>query len=262
MLKLKKPITPYQKIMERVEASRKEKRDHFILHLDGDNMVERHLCYNSGFCRAMVRQGYLTWEEMWRAAARYKLGMARDGGVIFWQIDHLNDWHDGKIMYYKEDGHRDHYHHPTWVQYQLRRFYLSGIDLDIDIFNKEHCLFGLHILGDDYTTPVAVVESEKTAVVMSERCPKYRWVASGGMSALTYRSLITLHGRKVILFPDTDENGTTYQLWCEQVRKAKSWFNKDPITVSSFLEEHASPDQKRRKIDIMDYYFESYKRPK
>ena len=32
-----------------------------------------------------------------------------------------------------------------------------------------------------------------------------------------------------------------------------------PIDLSSLLEPKASPDQKRRKIDILDYYFETIK---
>lgn len=40
--------------------------------------------------------GYLTMEQMQRAAQRYRLGMARDGGVIFWQVDQLGNIYDGK----------------------------------------------------------------------------------------------------------------------------------------------------------------------
>ena len=32
-----------------------------------------------------------------------------------------------------------------------------------------------------------------------------------------------------------------------------------PIALSSFLEQKASPDQKCRKVDILDYYFETIK---
>jgi hypothetical protein len=32
-----------------------------------------------------------------------------------------------------------------------------------------------------------------------------------------------------------------------------------PIALSSLLEQKASPDQKCRKVDILDYYFETIK---
>ena len=50
-------------------------------------MWQRRLSTESAFCRAVVACGYLSEEQMQRAAERYRLGMSRDGGVIFWQID-------------------------------------------------------------------------------------------------------------------------------------------------------------------------------
>ena len=85
----------------------------------GWGLVERHLSDRSGFCRACVRMGYLTMEQMQHAAQRYRLGMARDGGVIFWQVDQLGNIYDGKVMYYRENCHRDHSRHPTWVSNEL-----------------------------------------------------------------------------------------------------------------------------------------------
>ena len=50
----------------------------------------------SQFCEAVVRAGYLTWEQMVSAACRYRLGATRQGGVIFWQIDQEERVRDGK----------------------------------------------------------------------------------------------------------------------------------------------------------------------
>ena len=49
-----------------------------------------------------------------------------------------------------------------------------------------HCLFGLHLIrgcGD----AVAIVEAEKTAVILSEHYPQYIWLAAGGLYELTRR---------------------------------------------------------------------------
>ena len=240
---------------------------------------QRRLSCESTFCMALVANGYLTEEQMQRAALRYRLGMSRDGGVIFWQIDEHDQLHDGKIMYYRPDCHRDHDRKPTWVSYLLKR---SG-QLPQE-FKSEHCLFGLHSLtpdpspkgeGSDYFKSekfdaslytafsswrgaggeaVCIVESEKTAVIMSEVKPDYLWLATGGKTELNVAKLKPLAGRRVILFPDTDETGDTYREWYEVAQAATDVFGH-PVTVSSLLEQHATKAQKAAKIDIVDMLF-------
>ena len=62
------------------------------------DLVSRHLSVESEFCRACVRMGYLTAEQMARAARRYRLGVNRYGAVIYWQIGLRGEVYDGKIM--------------------------------------------------------------------------------------------------------------------------------------------------------------------
>ena len=62
-------------------------------------------------------------------------------------------------------------------------------------------------------------------------------------------------GRRVILFPDTDTDGSTYREWYELAQAAGDVYGQ-PFTVSAILEQHATPSQKQRKIDIADYLFE------
>ena len=62
---------------------------------------------NSEFCKSVVAAGYLSDSQLRHAAARYRLGCTKDGGVIFWQIDEQQRVHTGKIMYYQPDCHRD-----------------------------------------------------------------------------------------------------------------------------------------------------------
>ena len=245
-------------------------------------MWQRRLSSESAFCKALVACGYMTREQMQRAAQRYRLGRSRDGGVIFWQIDEHDVLRDGKIMYYREDCHCDHDHKPTWVSYLLKR---NG-QLPEE-FKSEHCLFGLHLIsppklggvrgglnermfldepsGRAERRPplappnlggevIAVVESEKTAVIMSEVKPEYVWLATGGKTELNVAKLKPLAGRKVILFPDTDENGQTYREWYEVAEAATDVFGH-PFTVSSILEQRATKAQKAAKIDIVDLLF-------
>ena len=68
-----------------------------------------------------------------------------------------------------------------------------------------------------------------------------------------------LRHHKVILFPDTDPDGMAFTRWydaAQEVMKSFFWPNDNPIRVSPLLERHATPDQKRRKIDLVDFLFE------
>ena len=113
---------------------------------EGRRLWQQRLGTASEFCRAVVSNGYLTEEQMQRAAQRYRLGASRDGGVIFWQIDEFDQLRDGKIMHYRPDCHRDHDRKPTWTAYLLRKHGQLPKD-----WNTDHCLFGLHLLMEDCT---------------------------------------------------------------------------------------------------------------
>ena len=59
---------------------------------------------------------------------------------------------------------------------------------------------------------------------------------------------------KVVLFPDTDPDGTTYACWKAIAEEASRCF-LSPVYVSPLLERHATPEQKAAKIDIVDLLF-------
>ena len=250
----------------------------------GVPLWQRRLSAESSFCRAVVGSGYLTQEQMERAVQRYRLGRSRDDGVIFWQIDQCGRIFDGKIMYYRPDCHRDHQRHPNWVSYLLKRHY-GCLDLDIP---TAHCLFGpapqaplnpprRGTLSPPYSgrsgcrkSPyvgdlgglglvACVVEAEKTAVILSEWFPEYLWLASGGLFELTAVKLFPLRGWRIILFPDTDPDVKAYSLWFEVARKARRDFGLN-VSVSTLLERQATAEQKRRKIDLVDFLFGAAKR--
>ena len=222
-------------------------------------MWQRRLSADSDFCRAMVGCGYLSEEQMVRAAQRYRLGRSYDGGVIFWQIDTLGQVYDGKIMHYRPDGHRDHLRKPYWVSHALKRLYLNDeMQLAAEV-PSQHCLFGTHLLMDDKgcrMADVAVVEAEKTAVIMSAHRPDFLWLAAGGLYELTAVKLFPLRGRRIILFPDTDTDGSAFSTWYRVTLEAQRLLGQT-IHLSPLLEQKATPDQKRRKIDLVDFLEEN-----
>ena len=94
------------------------------------------------------------------------------------------------------------------------------------------------------------MEAEKTAVIMSEVKPEYIWLATGGKTELNVAKLKPLEGHRIILFPDTDEDGQTYRDWYNVAEAASGVFGH-PVTVSSILEQRATPAQKAAKIDLV-----------
>lgn len=64
-------------------------------------------------------------------------------------------------------------------------------------------LFGEHLRSKHLDAKVALVESEKTAVIAAGILPKYIWLATGGKSQFNAR-LSILKGRTIIAFPDVN----------------------------------------------------------
>ena len=237
------------------------------------------LSSKSSFCRAVLQSGYLTHRQMVHAALRYRLGRSKDDAVIYWQIDQLGQVHDGKLMWYGPDCHRLKHRNASWVMFLLKQHF----GLPQATFQPTHIFFGTHLLKYDGRWKmedgksvssvqsvvrndrpvVAIVEAEKTAVILSELYPQYIWLAAGGMNEVQVQKFIPLQHYQVILFPDTDPEGRAYRVWydaAQQVMRSFFWPHNNPIRVSPLLELHATAEQKARKIDIADYLFEASKR--
>lgn len=219
------------------------------------SMVNSSLSIQSQFCQAILNMGYLTFEQLLDAVLRYRLGASKSGGVIFWQVDQEGRIHDGKIMYYHPDCHRNKERPPTWVSYLLAKRHGQ-----LGQYSSTHCLFGLHqllILNSKFS--IGIVEAEKTAVILSGHYPQYIWLATGGLGELQVNKFRPLRGRKVVLFPDTDPEAKTFARWydiAQQVMAEPFWEDSPPIRVSPVLELHATEEQKQRKIDLVDFVFE------
>lgn len=125
-----------------------------------------------------------------------------DDKVIWWQIDRDGVTRTGKVMKYRANGHRDKsdIFPVTWAHRHRRlKDKFQGEEL-------KQCLFGEHLLAKYPDKPVALVESEKTAVILSRIYPDTLWLATGGSQGIkSDERLAPLHGRKVMLIPDNGQ---------------------------------------------------------
>ena len=201
-------------------------------------MVEKCRCNKFDFFLPFIDAGLLTTEQMHSACERYMLGRSRKGLPIFWMIDEMGAVHD---------GHIDN----QWVSVMLRR---RNPEL-LDCWRTVHCLFGLHLTTLDIDKPVAIVESEKSAVLLSEFYPECNWLATVYPVNFTIDQLEPLRENTVTLFPRTDSTMTSYLVWHDMAEKARDAYHMD-ISCSDFLEIHATAEQKERKIDLVDYLVE------
>ncbi|CAZ98728.1 DUF6371 domain-containing protein [Zobellia galactanivorans] len=95
--------------------------------------------------------------------------------------------------------------------------------------NLEQCFFGSHLIAGN-EKPIALVESEKTALICSYFIPDYIWLATGCLTMLTPQRCAFLKGRKLILYPD---KGKAFAIWKMKAAKIKGTAS---ITVSDYLE--------------------------
>lgn len=192
------------------------------------------------FFRPLIDAGKLTVEQMHHAAGRYLLGKGRSGQPIYWMIDDMRQPLDGHI------GN-------AWVSASLK-----VREPALRYWQPRHCLFGLHLTADDSLSsfPVSIVESERTAVLLSEVFPRSLWLSTVPGSCFTISLLKPLQGRVVKVFPHTDETMSNYVCWLDLCDLARRTYHLD-IECSMLIEDSATPDQKRREIDLYDLYIEN-----
>ena len=208
------------------------------------------------FFHPFIDAGKLTTEQMHNAAKRYHLGKTRSGKTIFWMIDDMMTPLDAHIM------------PNTWMSMLLKKR-----EPLLKYWQIQHCLFGLHLLmyegrcmkedvvhhepfNINREPRIAIVESEASAVVLSELFPECIWMAYATTLHLSPDLFAPLEGRNVTLFPRTDPTLSTFLFFEDLVDVTRRQYGID-ITVDSTLEDHATADQKDRCIDILDFILES-----
>jgi len=211
-----------------------------------------------------IAAGKLSVEDMRQACDRYYLGKTKTGAPIFWMIDDLHR---------PLDAHID----TTWISTLLKHR-----EPLIKSWHVEHCLFGLHLLANPgawrncdiakpkasnatggpglSASPIAIVESESSAIVLSALFPESIWMAYATTSHLSPDLFSPLEGHIVTIYPRTDPTLSNYLFFQDLVSLTLQRYDLD-ITVSPLLEDNATPTQKDRSIDLLDYLKESLNAP-
>lgn len=173
------------------------------------------------------------------AIKKYFIGTSShwNGATIFWQVDEHMNVCAGKVMLYdKTTGNRVKKPYP-YINWMHKVLHLKK-------FVLQQCLFGIHNLCDyNEGSTICIVESEKTAIIMSMLLPDYLWLATGSKSNLKDSLLKPLRDYKVIVFPDKTE----FDDWNEIIiRLRKESFN---VSCSSLLENKNLEEG----VDLVDF---------
>lgn len=167
------------------------------------------------------------------AVERYCIGGDSMCRTIFPNIDQEGRCVGGAVITYLPNGHRDKGKGISNIHSELRRK-----DKTLPT-QGDQVLFGSHLLRLYPTASVGVVESQKSAVILSITYPDMVWLATAGMTNFNERLLAPIYDRNVVAYPDF--NGV--QEW---TRRAKELPFKN-IRVSDWW-QYAQDD----KEDICD----------
>lgn len=204
-------------------------------------LMEKTLTHYAMNPLAVFLSSKLGKEETERLFRLYNVGTAKGGRTVYWQVDGNQRIRTAKLMDYDaKSGHRlkDFQHHVSWLHSQMV----------IDKVRIRQCFFGEHLLARYPDKPIAIVESEKSAVVASHFLPQYVWLASGGKDGMFNRADHRLFiGRRVILFPDLG----MVDNWKRKVAMLRS--KGIGASLFPFLEEKASDIDRQNGLDIADF---------
>lgn len=166
------------------------------------------------------------------------------GATIFWQIDEQERVRTGQIILYDSiSGKRKKkpFSHIFWYHSLLKK------NKEIVNFNLSQCLFGLHLVNQHPDKAlIAIVESPKTACIMSIIFPKYLWLATCGLSNLKPALFHSLRKKILVLYPDLGAS----DIWKKKAQNLISLGYK--LQISDFMEKRKAfvPEGS----DIADYF--------
>ena len=187
-----------------------------------------------------------------KAILDYFIGGFEKEKVVFNQIDSMGRVRSAKLILYNETTgkrFRNSFSPPVeWLHTSLKKDGL--IDKD---FKLSQCLFGEHLHNKYPKKKIIVVESEKTAIIMSCYCPQYVFMATGGLGGLNSQRILPIKDADIIVYPDYGQ----YEYWKQKAEMINLELGSNVI-VSKTFEEIAKREGLEMGCDIADYYLEQY----
>ena len=259
-------------------------------------MVEACRADDFDFFQPFIEAGRLTAQQMHRAAARYHLGKTRSGKPLFWMISETLDPMDAHIasddwlssLLKARQPLLQHWcpthclfgqhllstlrsapcdasrlkNSPTTLRSTFGRSFLkdqASLRAERELASLENSKPSTTLNSELYTLnskPVAIVESEASAAVLSELFPEVLWMAYATVEHLDVALFAPLQGRAVAIYPSTDPSASTYLFFLDLAEAVRQRYDIH-ISVASILEDLATPPQKDRCIDLLGFLRES-----
>ena len=195
---------------------------------------------------------YFSKDKILQSFTKYQIGTSKhwNGASVFWQIDTQENIHAGKVILFdKQTGKRvkEPYPHINWVHKLIKE----------ENFVLEQCLYGLHLVPNVLQKTIAIVEAEKTALIMSLFFPDYIWLATGSKQNLKYDLLKPIKQNDIIIYPDKGEfndwknkseqlNKLGFKIKCSNLIE-KSDFELGTDLADVYIHEHKIKDDSLKK---------------
>ena len=286
----------FKALRERIDEAAIQRQVDFML--PSMPMVEACRADEFDFFRPWIELGRLTVEQMHHAAERYFLGKTKSGASIFWMIDDrhrpldamidpetwmsrllkkretiLRAWRPGQCLFglhllchtestesTERNSHTDltdptDSKSPAENNSPAERTEMTESPSDGAARSKISAISA--ISAGPLEKSVSIVEAPGAAVILSEVYPNSIWLSTVPNACFTIDLLEPLRGRTIKVYPHTDATLSNYLAWLDLADMARQTYHLD-ITVSHTLEDAASPSQKDREIDILQYLYELY----
>lgn len=187
--------------------------------------------YGNNLSKFLVETMGFDWGQLQKVYKDYCVGSTSNRGIIFWQIDENFRIHRGKIMWYQQNGHREKFFDGKQERGRIQSMWkYLGRPQDIE---PEMCYFGQHLIKLYPEKPIALVESEKTALIAAYKIPDYNWMATSSiMNFRNYRlNFLKDFKNDVLIFPDRDG----YNEWFQQTQVIQQFFPGVRFIVNSLI---------------------------
>jgi len=195
----------------------------------------------SNFCKFL--EDFFTRKQIFDAEQKLLIFSTNDfyqKSICYPYINEKEEITGIKVMAYDENGNRRRNKEGNGIVSWMHSIH------EVENWTNDFCLFGLHQISERTEKSVHIVESEKTAFIMSIVKPEFIWMASGGLTMLNKAKLEPLKDLKIILHPD---RGKAFSIWNQYANEWKGF----KIIVSRITEDNPEIADKG---DLADYYLQ------